>query len=73
MKYVDKVLRLKKDIDLKIAQYNEPMKFKKGQEFHIVANVLYMGGYIIPIGLQKPLISWIEDNPNLFMGDTRNF
>lgn len=73
VKINDKVLRLKNDFNLSLPNTNDVFNFKGGQEFHIVADVLYMGGYPLPMGLQNFLIGWINDNPNLFVNDTRNW
>ena len=47
------------------------LQFKLGEEFHIVADVLYRQGHLSMI--QKPIIDWIEANPTLFVDDTRQF
>jgi hypothetical protein len=44
-----------------------------GEEFHIVMDVLYMGGMLLPAPFQDPIIKWIEANPKLFVDDTRQF
>ena len=49
------------------------LNFESGQEFHIVADVLYMNGILLIPGLQKLLINWILNNKNLFVEDTRIF
>lgn len=66
------VYRLKHDNTVEIAS-SQPLIFKGGAEFHIVADVIYMGGYPLPIGLQNFLINWVTSNPNLFVQDTRIF
>jgi hypothetical protein len=67
------VFRLKHDNTLNVPN-SQPLEFKGGQEFHIVWDVLYIGGYpATPMGLQKFLIKWITSNPNLFIQDTRIF
>lgn len=73
IKYVNKVFRLIKPIDLSLNGVPEVMKFKQGEEFHIVMDVLYMHGFPLANIFQKPLINWIESNPKLFVDDTRNF
>jgi hypothetical protein len=71
--YANKVFRLIKPIDLSLTGVPEVMKFKKGEEFHIVMDVLYMNGFPLPTMFQAPLINWIVSNPKLFVDDTRNF
>lgn len=71
IKRVDTVLRLKKPMSVKLDGVKEVINFKLGEEFHIVADVLYMNGYMVPPNMQKILIKWIDDNPNLFVNDTR--
>lgn len=71
IKYANKVFRLKKPMVVNLKGVPQPMEFKIGEEFHIVMDVLYMRGHQSMI--QKPLIDWIEANPNLFVDDTRNF
>ena len=66
------VYRLKNDNTLDVPS-SQPMLFKGGEEFHIVADVIYMGGFPIPRGLQTFLINWVTSNPTLFIQDTRNF
>ena len=65
--------RLKNGKKTKKSGINETFDFKNGQEFHIVADVVYMGGFPLPPGMQKPFIDWILKNKNLFVGDTRHF
>ena len=72
VKYPNNVFRLKHGGDYEIPKLGK-MTFNNGQEFHIVADVLYMSGHPVPGNLQIPLISWIEDNSTLFVRDTRNF
>jgi len=70
---VNRVFRLKNKIDLKLDGYKQILNFKDGEEFHIVNNVLYMGGHPLPPELQNKLVKWIKDNPVLFVDDTRKF
>ena len=72
VKVVDSVYRLKNDYELKFPNMDN-ISLKGGQEFHIVADVLYMGGYPLPAGLQTPIIDWIMNNPALFIGDNRSW
>ena len=72
VKYPNNVFRLKHGGEYEIPNAGK-MTFANGQEFHIVADVLYMSGYPVPGGLQLPLITWIENNKHLFVNDTRNF
>jgi hypothetical protein len=66
------VYRLKHDNTLEVPN-SQPLIFKGGTEFHIVADVIYMGGYPLPKGLQNFLIKWVTSNPTLFVQDTRIF
>lgn len=72
VKINDNVYRLKNDCTLNIPNM-DVINFKGAQEFHIVADVLYMGGYPLPIGLQEYLINWINTNPSLFISDNRGW
>jgi hypothetical protein len=73
IKYVNKVFRLKKPMVIKLNGIPEPLSFKLGEEFHIVTDVLYMNGMLLPPAFQGPIINWIESNPKLFVDDTRDF
>ncbi len=57
----NKILVLKKDGKLK-----NGLEFKKGTEFHIVMDVVYMQGFPLPQGLQATLMSWLINNKDLF-------
>ena len=72
VKINDNVYRLKNDCTLTIPNL-DTINFKGAQEFHIVADVLYMGGFPLPIGLQEYLINWINTNPSLFISDNRGW
>jgi hypothetical protein len=72
VKINDNVYRLKNDCTLNIPNL-DTINFKGAQEFHIVADVLYMGGFPLPIGLQDYLINWINTNPSLFISDNRGW
>ena len=71
VKYSNKVFRLRKAMEVNLNGVPQPLQFTLGEEFHIVADVLYMQGFRVMF--QKPIIDWIEANPNLFVDDTRNF
>jgi len=73
MNMIDRVYRLKHKMVLNIPGYNGTLNFINGQTFHIVGGVLYMEGVPIPPMLQEYLISWIKENPNLFVEDNRKF
>jgi hypothetical protein len=47
--------------------------FKKGQEFEIVTDVVYMNGFPLPIDMQRMFYTWITQNQNLFSDDTRQW
>tara|TARA_R110000772_G_scaffold132012_1_gene240603 strand:- start:246 stop:470 length:225 start_codon:yes stop_codon:yes gene_type:complete len=72
-KIENRVYRLKQAFNLQLPGYTDVMKFPPGHEFHIVRDVLYMGGFPLPAGLQRPLMDWIFANKTLFVEDTRNF
>ena len=48
------------------------MTFKGGEEFHIVTDVVYMQGAMLPPEMQPMFYNWITKNPQLFIDDTRN-
>tara|TARA_R110000772_G_scaffold17946_3_gene49995 strand:+ start:144112 stop:144333 length:222 start_codon:yes stop_codon:yes gene_type:complete len=73
MGVVNKVLRLKHKQDLHLPNYNDTIHLHDGESFHIVNDVVYMGGYPVPGPMQKPMYDWLNDNPTLFVEDTRNF
>lgn len=67
-----KILRLLKDSDL--GKYD--MKFPAGTDFEIVADVVYMSGYPIPLEFQKFVYTWLTsnmDDKNMFFEDLRRF
>lgn len=68
---VDKIYRLKNAFTLTLPGYKESINFPPAQEFHIVNNVLYMGGHPLSMELQQPIINWIQTNPILFVIDVR--
>ena len=46
---------------------------KKGQEFEIVTDVVYMNGFPVPMDMQRMFYTWITQNQNLFSDDTRQW
>ena len=65
---VAKVVKLTED-----AKPRKDFEFKKGQEFEIVMDVVYMNGFPIPRELQGTFYNWITKNPKLFEDDTRQW
>lgn len=63
-----KVLKLKKDATLQ-----NGVKFTAGQEIEVVMDVVYVGGYPLPINMQGMVLNWIKENPNLFDDVTKNW
>ncbi len=60
----------------KLKQDTEVMKgvtLQAGQEIEVVMDVVYMNGYPLPPNLQPAFFSWIENNPKLFIDDTRQW
>ena len=57
----NKILLLKKESKLP-----NGLEFPIGTEFHIVMGVVYMQGFPLPQGVQRTILSWIENNPKLF-------
>jgi len=62
------VFRLKRDTTVA-----DGLEFKTGQEFEVIAGVVYMGGFPLQLNLQKLIKGWMDKNPQLFINDTRNF
>lgn len=66
-------------IDNKIFVLKQPHKlmdgveFKGGEEFHIVTDVVYMNGAMLPPDLQPVFYDWITKNKHMFFDDTRKF
>ncbi len=58
----NKVLKLKQDATIA----KSGLSFKKNQEFQIVMNVVYMGGYPVAVTSQSLILNWINSNPSLF-------
>jgi hypothetical protein len=73
VKVLNTVYRLRQAHTLEMPGYTEKLNFDSGQEFHIIADVLYMGGHPLPLHMQLFLTNWITSNTSLFVGDTRNF
>lgn len=67
------VFRLKRGGKFKLPGISDEVEFINGQEFHIVADLLYMNGFPVPGPMQGPIINWIVNNKILFVEDTRNF
>jgi hypothetical protein len=63
-----RVLKLLKDSTLV-----NGVKFPAGQEIEVVMNVVYVGGYPLPPGMQGMVLFWINENPNLFEDVTKNW
>lgn len=72
-KYSNKVLRLKHGETVQLKGIPQSVTFRNGEEFHIVHDVVYMQGHPLEAGWQKPVIDWIEANPQKFVDDTRIF
>ena len=64
----NKVLVLKKDATLE-----HGLEFKRGQEFEIVMDVVYMHGFKVQDNINAFIVNWIKANLKLFREDTRNF
>jgi hypothetical protein len=61
---------------LQDAELTHGLKFPKGTEFEIVADVIYMGGYPVSQNLQKIIYDWLVANMKnikLFKEDMRRF
>jgi len=61
---------------VKLTEDSKPRKdfdFKKGQEFEIVMDVVYINGFPVPRELQPLFYTWITKNPKLFKDDTRQW
>ena len=53
-----------------------PMKdveFKEGQELEVVGNVIYMGGFPLPLNMQNAFNKWMVQGmkDRIFINDTR--
>ena len=73
IKINNSVFRLKHAKKIIIKGIPQPFEFRNGEEFHIIRDVVYMGGFPLPTNMQELVIKWIKDNPSLFINDTRNF
>jgi len=69
----NRVFRLKHGKETMVPGVSDVLSLKDGEEFHIVADMMYMSGFPLPPGLQKPIMDWVLGNPILFVEDTRNF
>ena len=69
----NRVFSLKFAEKVNLPEIPQPLEFANGEEFHIVAGVLYMKGFPLPGAMQRPVMEWVLNNPNKFVGDTRNF
>lgn len=49
------------------------MSLPAGQEIEVVMNVVYVNGHIVPPSFQELFLTWLQNNPNLFEDDTRNW
>jgi len=63
-----KVYRLKKDVEV-----IKGVNLKAGQELEMVMGVVYMGGFPIPPEMQEHFKKFINNNPDLFIDDTRTW
>lgn len=63
-----KVLRLKEDTKAPFG-----IELNKNQEIELVIGVVYMNGYPLPSEMQLEMLKWINNNPDLFLNDTRNW
>jgi hypothetical protein len=67
-----KILILNEDAHINRTEFN----FPKGTEFEIVADIVYMGGFPIPLETQKIVYDWLVANmanKQLFTEDLRRF
>lgn len=49
------------------------MPLPAGQEIEVVMNVVYVNGNMVPPSFQELFLTWLQNNPNLFEDDTRNW
>lgn len=63
-----KVYRLKKDVEV-----INGVNLKAGQELEMVMGVVYMGGFPLPPEMQPSFKNFINNNPDLFIDDTRTW
>ncbi len=64
----DRVYKLKKD-----HRVPNGVNFKRGQEFSIVTDVVYMEGYPLAPELQAGALYWITNNLTLFTDVTKEW
>lgn len=69
----DRVFRLKFAEKVNLPGIPQPLEFTDGEEFHIVSGVLYMKGFPLPGGMQRPVMEWVLNNPTKFVRDNRNW
>jgi len=62
----NKVIRLNKEHTI----VGTKLVFQTNQEFEIVRDVVYMGGFPLPPEFQSIMLKWIMDNPTLFKDRT---
>ena len=63
-----KVYRLKKDVEV-----IKGVTLKAGQELEMVMGVVYIGGFPLPPEMQLSFKNFINNNPDLFIDDTRTW
>lgn len=68
MKYLNKVFTIQKD-----TQLTKSIELKKGQEIEVVRDVVYMGGYPIPFGMQDLFLQWVITNEKSLIDKTRKY
>ena len=56
-----------------VASLGAGLDFKAGQDFEVVNDVVYMGGYPLPPHMQPMFYNWLAKNPKLFLSDTRKY
>jgi len=61
-----KIYILKNAVEL-----DQGLSFNGGEEFHIVSDVVYMQGHMLPPDMQDYFYNWITKNPKLFRMDVR--
>ena len=66
-KISNKVFRLKRAGTFNLPGIPDPVTFDNGEEFHIIGDVLYMKGFLVPGNLQHPIINWIVNNAHKFL------
>ena len=64
----NKVVKLKQDVEVA-----KGMPLPAGQEIEIVMDVVYVNGHMVPPDFQSLFLNFVNNNPNLFVDDTRNW